>query len=370
MENTKEAAFPKIGWIGWVIRSVSLLTAVLLAAATVQAGQLQSQLVAAELQSRGDLPGAEKQLQSALSEARVAAGTRSMTYARALAILGVFYHDLGRFSQAESSFTESLRIAREIKGDEDPGLAPVIIQLAWLYIETGRPGPASRLQPQSWIDRLTLSDPESGYLPMLLETLGGLNALQGKVAAATNIYRRDFELLAKRGASVSVEMASARNNFGFIQLRTGRYREARNEFSKALQLWTELPGDGLQVAISQLGLAETNMALGRYDEAGKFFREVLPVFEQKCGPNSLRTEDVLVHYAQVLRHQKRKEEARRLEERARLIRKASTRDLAFQQVIDVRDLKKTDASLEDSSSPDAKQRSVVVHERKGAFVPN
>src|SRR5262249_5506369 len=101
---------------------------------------------------------------------------------------------------------------------------------------------ASRLDPQSWVDRLMLVDPASKWLPMLLETLGGLHALQGRFAAARDAYRLDFDLLAKRGMDVSVEMASALNNFGFIQLSAGRSREALTDFSKALQLWMQLSG--------------------------------------------------------------------------------------------------------------------------------
>src|SRR5262249_10142252 len=243
---------------------------------------------------------------------------------------GVFYQNVGRFSQAESFFTNSLKILREIVGPEDPALAPLIAHLTWNYVETGRAGEAGRLHPEFWVDRLASFDPESKYLSILLETLAGLNALQGRFAAAADIYRKNFDLLVKRGAEVSVEMASALSNFGFIQLRDRRHTDALNSFSKALQLWMQLPNtDDLHVAISRLGLAEAQIALGRWRESGELLAQALPVFEQNCGPNSLRTEDVLTRYAQVLRHQKRRDEAKKLEERARLIRRAAAADLSF-----------------------------------------
>src|SRR5262245_4864220 len=96
------------------------------------------------------------------------------------------------------------------------------------------------------------------------------------------------------------------NNFGFIQLRAGQYSDASSHFSRALDLWLRLtkPND-LQVAMSRLGLAEAHIAVGRYRQAGDLLSEILPVFEHNCGPNSLRTEDIVTRYAQVLRHQKR-----------------------------------------------------------------
>src|SRR5262249_20715800 len=162
-------------WIGW--HGAFLLMTVLLMTSTVRAGQSPSHVTAAELQRQGDLVGAEKALQSALKEGQ-AAGNRAKV-AGAFAALGVFYKEIGRVSRAESAFTSSLKIFRETNPYDDLTLAPLIAHLAWLYVETGRAGDAGRLNPQYWIDRLTLFNPESKYLPMLLETLGGLHALQG-----------------------------------------------------------------------------------------------------------------------------------------------------------------------------------------------
>src|SRR5215510_7007615 len=369
MTSTKRRGAFNIGWTGWNRRGVFLLMTWLLMTSTIGAGQSEWHVVAAELQKQGDLVATERALQSALKKER-AAGSRSVRVAGALAALGVFYQDIGRFSQAESSFTSSLKIMRENTSHDDPALAPLIIHLAWLYVETGRAGPASRLQLESWLDRLRLVEPDSKFLPMLLETLGGFHALQGRFAAAPDVYGQNFDLLTRRGAHVSVEMASARNNFGFIQLRAGRYTEARNDFAKSLQLWMQLIGpDDLQVAVSRLGLAEAHIALREYGAASELLQQALPIFEQRCGPNSLRTEDVLTRYAVVLRHQKRKEEARRLEERARLIRQASVADLSFKHVIDVWDVGEDAAVVPENRSilPDL-PASILRPERRPVFV--
>src|SRR5215471_5390657 len=169
MNNTKRAGVFNIGLIGRNRRGVFLLITLLLMNGTIRAGQSQLHIVAGELQKQGDLVGAERALQSALKEA-TAAGGRSVKVAGALAALGVFYQDIGRFSQAESSFTRSLEIMRENTSHDDPALAPLIIHLAWLYVETGRAGAARRLHLESWLDRLMLFEPESKFLPMLLET--------------------------------------------------------------------------------------------------------------------------------------------------------------------------------------------------------
>jgi tetratricopeptide (TPR) repeat protein len=263
----------------------------------------------------------------------------SIEAARGFVVAGMFYQDIGKFSQAESSFKKSLKIVAEIKGSEDAAILPVITQLAWLYIETGRTTEARRLHLQSWLERLLKSDPQSNYLPAVLETLGGVYALQRDFNAAEEMYRRDFHLLAGRGAYHSIDMASALNNLGFIQLRARHYSDALDSFSQALPLWTELAGaDAFQVAITRAGLAETYTHVGRFEDSIKLFGEALPIFEVRCGPNSLRTAFVLSKYAEVLRQEKRGKEAKEFETRARFIRTKASADLLRDDTVDIHDL--------------------------------
>src|SRR5262245_34544935 len=101
--------------IGWNTRTVSVLITLLLLTSVARAEQSNWQDAASELQRSGDLVGAERALRGGLQEA-VADGPRSIKVGGALAALGVFYQDIGRFSQAESSLKSSLGIFREIVG--------------------------------------------------------------------------------------------------------------------------------------------------------------------------------------------------------------------------------------------------------------
>jgi tetratricopeptide (TPR) repeat protein len=337
----------KSAWISYTVRALIFVITCMLTVTSSEAGQSQS-LIAAELQRHSNLAEAETALQRELEQARKIAGPRSLDFSEALARLGVFYQDTGRFSQAESAFIASLNILEETTSHKDPAWMPSMIHLAWLYVETGRAAPAGRLHLESAVTQLTLFEPDSTYLPPLLELLGGLYALQGKLTNAEEAYHKDIELLTRRGAGASVDMASALNNLGFFELKARRYKEALDVFPKALELWVKLSGPGeLQAATSRLGLAEAYMGLGRYNASGELIEQVLPIFEQRCGPNSLRTAQVLMRYSQVLRYQKRKDEAKRVEARVRVIHSASAKDLSFEQVVDVRDLRKSGTALVD-----------------------
>jgi tetratricopeptide (TPR) repeat protein len=256
--------------------------------------------------------------------------------ARAAATLGVFYQDIGKFSQAETSFIKCMKILAASTGSDDMSLVPVIIHLGWLYVETGQTEKAKNLKLEVWLERVRRNNPQSKYLPALLETVAGLYALRGKSARAEQIYREDFDLLAGRGMDSSVDMASALNNFGFLELRVGRPESALTTLSRALELRALLSGsDDLQVATSRVGLGEAYLAMGRSYESASLFEQAIPVFEKKCGPVSLRTADVLTRYAKALREAKRTHEAAQYEIRASAIRQASAADMPSTQVIDV-----------------------------------
>jgi tetratricopeptide (TPR) repeat protein len=278
----------------------------------------------------------EKELEAALKEARTH-GAQSFEVARALALLGVFYQDAGRFPEAQSALLNSLNIVKRSASLQHESQAPLISRLAWLYIETGQTTLAKRLHLDEWVHRL--SESRSDYLPAILESAGGVYALQGDFRAAEELFHWDFDLLTERGDSASIMMASALNNFGFIQLNAGRYKEALDSFSRALPLWTKLAGpDDLEVAMTHVGMAETYTRLGRYDDSSQLFVRVLPIFEAKCGSRSLRTADVLDNYSRVLRYQKRKAEAKLFEDRARQIREAFAKNPVPGASVDVRDL--------------------------------
>ena len=92
--------------------------------------------------------------------------------ARAAAIQGISYQDMGKFSQAETSFIKCLKILGASTESDDISFVPVIVHLGWLYEETGQTDKAMNLKLEVWLERVRRSDPQSKYLPALLETVG------------------------------------------------------------------------------------------------------------------------------------------------------------------------------------------------------
>jgi tetratricopeptide (TPR) repeat protein len=145
--------------------------------------------------------------------------------------------------------------------------------------------------------------------------------------------------LAKRDSGRSADLASALNNFGLIYTRARRYEQAIHCFSESLELSIELLGpEDLLVAFAAESLASAYMHVGRVNDADKLFEQALVIVERKCGPHSLRTASTLTKYARLLRYQRRKNEARAFEIRAKLIRDETGGDWPLGESIDVREL--------------------------------
>src|SRR5215472_11508170 len=103
--------------------SMSIIAGILLFVVVADAEQFESHITAAqEFQKSGDLVRAEREILAAVKEAR-SHRVQTFDVATALALLGVFYQDVGRFSEAESCFLGSLRILTVISDPQNESRA-------------------------------------------------------------------------------------------------------------------------------------------------------------------------------------------------------------------------------------------------------
>lgn len=173
----------------WWLQSIPVLVMNLVIGAVACRGQSSRHVLAPQEGLNGrDLLIAEQKLRDAVAQARASANKSGI--AQAYATLGLFYQDIGRFSEAESYLERSIHTVVESAGPETDSLVLLVSHLAWLYVETGRTAEARRLNMEAWIDRLRSSDSHSGYLPALLEIAGSVYALQKKFGKAEEMFHK------------------------------------------------------------------------------------------------------------------------------------------------------------------------------------
>jgi tetratricopeptide (TPR) repeat protein len=280
----------------------------------------QHAAAAEELKRAGNLAGAQAEWSSALAAARAAGDSAAV--ALVLDRMGSFDNDLGRFVEAASHFEESLGIWRSRLGRDHIALIRVINRLAALYLETGQPGKAERLELAQWRERLEAADPASDDLVPLLGYMGTLDSMRGRFPEALGRFREALHLIERRGRLGSAEHAATLNNLGLACLRARQYDPAIRHLYASVALWEKLRGvNSLNAGLTACNLAQAYLGAGRTDQAESEMRRALGILEPVLGPDSLRTAAVLRAYGELLRKLHRKAEAKEIAARAdRIVR--------------------------------------------------
>ncbi len=117
-------------------------------------------------------------------------------------------------------------------------------------------------------------------------------------------------------------LATSLNNLAGLYDTQGKCEEAEPLFKRSLAIRENALGpDHPDVALSLNNLAGLYRTQGKYDQAEPLYRRSLPIFEKALGPDHPNVATALENYALLLQATKREAEARRLEERAAVIRK-------------------------------------------------
>ena len=296
-------------------------------AAGLRAGDFTQHLAAAqELKRAGNFVRAQSELDLALEEARTAGDSAAI--AQVLDRMGAVDDDLGHFVDAERHFQGALTIWRIRLGPDHPSLIRVVNELAAVYLETGQPGKAERLDLARWRDRLETANPSSVELLPLLDNLGTLAAMRGRFDEAFQRFQEALEVIERRGGSDSADYAWTMNNLGLACLRARQYGAAIRHLSVSLALWERVRGANvLNVGLTAYNLALAYQGAGAMESAESQMRRSFEILEPALGPDSLRIAGVLRSYGLLLGKLHRKAEAREFLARAEhIVREQAPQD--------------------------------------------
>jgi len=293
-------------------------------------------VLAADYTRKGQAALAEKQYLAAVRET---AKGDPLLHGHVLNMAATFFHEVGNFPRSESFLRKSLEIWRARHGPEHISLAPMINRLACVYIEAGEPAKAERLHLEEWIARLAEQKPSSDDHVNLLGTYATLLSQRRRYQAAERYSRDALDRLAARGEAESMDSVAMVNNLGLVSLEAGDLQKARQYLERADELLrkSRIPHPFYH-AVNRTLLARVLQKEKRYGEAETLLKQGIALMELRCGPDSLRTAMLLVEYSGLLREQKKKAEARQVEQRAQAIVQASGL-AAFASTVDASDLR-------------------------------
>ncbi len=198
--------------------------------------------------------------------------------------LGRFYEGQGAYSRAELWREQCLITARERLGEEHPGVASSLNNLAYLYNSQGRYAEAEPLYLQALELRKRLLGTEHPDVALSLNNLAGLYESQGRYAEALPLLQQALELRKCLLGTEHPDVALSLNNLAYLYKSQGRYAEALPLLQQALELSKRLLGqEHPDVATSLNNLAAFYDSQGRYTEAEPLYLQALELSKRLVG---------------------------------------------------------------------------------------
>ena len=193
--------------------------------------------------------------------------------------LGNDYFYAGDYANADSMFSRSLSVARDLYGDRHPLVADALINIGAVHFQRGEWKDAERYDR----DGLAIvqrvygdNDPRTAAaLTMLSRTL----VAEEKFDEAFPLARSALAIRERVFGAVSPQAASTVNELGIMALRAKRYDDADGFFARNADIYRSVfkrPHNLLGTALANRG--SVFMARGDNINAERLFREALDVF--------------------------------------------------------------------------------------------
>ena len=271
---------------------------------------------------KGSYGEAEQLLDSALRILRSSRAENCDHTAIILGHLGTLYQKTGRYSRAEQSFKQTLKLSQRC--------VPWHIQIALnnlgtLYGETGRLKQAVAALERSLAlieKQQPRTDETTFILAQSLTSLAAVHEIRRDFPVAERLLLRAVPLLEESingsyPGLASAFMSVALEEFAWVHSEQGKLDEAIREFQRAKDLEIRL-GIGPRLAKLSLELADILTVKGNYDEAKIQYEQALQYSEKDTAMSAT----IMERFSKLLRIMKADGQAAEIEFRAKKIRAA------------------------------------------------
>jgi serine/threonine-protein kinase len=232
--------------------------------------------------------------------------------AEMMLLVGRIYRQLGVFDRARPLLERSLAV-RQAGSANETQVADTMAELARLWLETGRPEDAERLQRDTLALRRRQLGTDHPDVGRTLRDLASVLASRGDYVEAESLQREALRIHERAYGAEHVDIASDLEGLQSILRARGQIEPATAAARRVLEMRQKLLGlDHLETAT-----AMNNLAILMYDkwqlaEAERLYRHVLEFDLRRLGEMHPNTATVMNNLAFVLRDRGRYDEAERL----------------------------------------------------------
>jgi tetratricopeptide (TPR) repeat protein len=269
------------------------------------------------LAARADYAGAEPLYRQAMEVSRKALGEESPGHADSLNNLALLYQARGNYAAAEPLNRQALEIWRRTVGEGDPRFATGLGNLGALYLAQGNLAPAERLLEQALeIDRKAAGEARPSFAASLTN-LAQVYQAQGNYAAAEPLYRQALEIQRQALGDEHPDFATGLNNLAALYHAQGAYASAEPLYRQALEIDRQALGDDHPDFAGDLhNLAMLYAATADYVAAEPLFRQALDIRWRSLGSRHPHTRSTMRNLAAVCEALSKNEEAAALRKEA------------------------------------------------------
>jgi tetratricopeptide (TPR) repeat protein len=189
-------------------------------------------------------------------------------------------------------------------GENNPGSAIILHNLAALYTKTGRYSEAEKRLKQTLIVLESELGPEDPIVALNLSNLGVLYSELNRCEEAEPLLRRALAIMEKTYGTENASVAVGLTNLATVYTQSGEYRQAESMFRRALSILETSESPNLYLATVDQNLGALYLRQGNYLQAETYCRRALEDMEKAHRQDHPQVAGALRVYAEVPRKEK------------------------------------------------------------------
>ncbi|MBN1972611.1 MAG: serine/threonine protein kinase [Sedimentisphaerales bacterium] len=242
----------------------------------------------------GNYDLAEKHLIRAYALQSEKLGNKDIETLDTMELLGSVYMRMGRYQDAQTLFDQTVTGLTEVLGPDDPNTLSSMNELAVLYLSWGVYSKAEDLYIKALpVSRKVFGD-DAAFTLLLTGNLADVYRFQGRYKEAEELYLKAKQeinyLYTVEDPDIIYYALYSRNGLGMLYIIEGKYTEAAQCFSEALDLGYSILEEGHPDNLySWNGLGIVYTAMKNYDVADKYLNSALKTGRDTLGEDNPTT---------------------------------------------------------------------------------
>jgi tetratricopeptide (TPR) repeat protein len=291
-----------------------------------------------QLEEKGDLVQAERVILASILEAERRPNSDPEWLPVALTRLGGLNRLMGRDGPAEALYQQSADLWRTRFGESSLGLSLALSDLAWVYVARGQPRRAAPLWQHSLQIRIAKLGPVHPSVARIYGYMAVGAFADHRLADAELYCRHSLDIYAHT-SEIAGETDLVLGSLSSIRLDRGDMKEAMHLAQRAISIQHRADRPSSRLLSGYLyNLARAESAVGQTLDADEHYRSALSLMAEPLLARSDLHCRILKGYADFLRNNGRKKEAKAPEHLAATLEKEMDQVQSHENVIDVREL--------------------------------